>query len=174
MHHINRHTGITIAIVKQPRDWQRLTLTHQYHVPVRYCASIIQSSWIAWYMPGWYSSQPHCIRYVSSITDLSIMPRYAYLPDEPHHPRAQHLYGVLTLDTLYELHVPLVSQHWRRIGIHHTSWGALTRAYDLGALTRITKRMRTHVLSAGETFELFDLCMPITQTPDRTTTEHEL
>lgn len=164
MHHIDNHTGITVAIVKREQDWQRIIHSQQYHIPERYSASVIQSSWVAWYMPGWYSNQPHCVRYVSHISNLQIMCRRDYIPDEPHHPHAHHLYAILTFDALYELRSPLTSQHWRRIGIYATTWGALTRAYDLSALTQVTRRMRTHPSLTHDSYELFDLCIPMTAT----------
>lgn len=163
MHRIDNHTGITIAIVKRPQDWHRMTQTKQYHVPVRHSTSIIQSSWLAWYMPGWYSTQPHSICYVSQMTDLSIMPRHTYLPDEPHHPHAQHLYAILTFDALHELRIPITSRYWRRISIHHITWGVLTRTYDLGALTQVMRRMQTHAPGSSDTYDLSDLCVPITE-----------
>lgn len=167
MHYISNHTGITITIVKCAQDWQRLIHTHQYHVPIQYRPRLIQSSWVALYMPGWYSHNPHSVCYVAHMSNLHIMRRLEYLPDQPHHPHAHHLYAIITCDALYELRIPIVSKRWRRVGIHHTTWGALMRSYDLGALSLITQRMHAHATSNHDSYDLFDLCTPITQTQIR-------
>jgi hypothetical protein len=157
---ISTHTHISIALVKRPQDWQRIEHTRRYHLPIRHVAHILQSPWIALYLPGWHTTHPHCIRHVASISALTIMPRHAYLSDEPLHPRAHQLYAILTLDALYELQVPIVSKRWRRISIHHTTWGALTRTYDLGNLKRIEQRMRSISPSLHDTNEFHDLYEP--------------
>ena len=142
MEPITPDTGITIAIVKRAIDWQRITTTHQYHIPVQYMARIIHNQWVAFYFPRWHSHQAHSIQYVGTIASCTIMPRCTYI-DEPHHPHAHRDYVVVTFDTIYRLAVPIYSNRWRRISVHHTTWGILVRAYDLGALRHVACHMRT-------------------------------
>jgi len=142
MEPITSDTGIAIAIVKRAQDWQRITTTQQYHIPVQHMARIIQQQWIAFYFPRWHPDQAHSIQYVGTIASCTIAPRYKYI-DEPSHPHAHRNYMVVTFQTIYRLDVPIYSKRWRRIGVHHTTWGVLARAYDLGTLRHIARHMRT-------------------------------
>jgi hypothetical protein len=155
VHQITTTTNITIAIVKHPHDWQRIISARQYHMPVRHIARVMQSPWIAFYLPGWHATQPHRIRHVARITAMTIAPRRTYLPEEPTHPCADQLYAILAFDAIYTLRAPIYSTRWRRISIHHTTWGVLTRTYDLGALHQVARQLqnRTH----SDDVDLFDL-----------------
>lgn len=159
MHQLHNQTGITIALVKRPQDWRRIEQAQQYHLPIRHIVRIIQSPWIALYMPRWNTTHPYSIRHIAHMTSLTIMPRYAYLPDEPNHPRASDLYAILTFDAIYALRVPITSAYWRRVSIHHTTWGVLTRTYDLGALAQIQRHLRTTTFTHDDA-ELFDIFTP--------------
>jgi hypothetical protein len=154
---ITQYTGVTIAIVKRPQDWQRITHMQQYHLPIRYIPHIMQSPWIAWYMPRWHTIQPHSIHYVAHMKAMTITPRQAYLPHEAAHPRANNLYAVLTFDAIYTLRAPIISIRWRRIGIHYTTWGALVRTNDLGALSQVHQRMHAYAPGIIDSDELCDL-----------------
>jgi hypothetical protein len=158
MHQITTTTGITIAIVKRPQDWQRILHSKQYHLPVRHVTGVMQSPWVAFYFPRWHTMQAHSICHIGSITAMTITPRRTYLPDEHANPRADQLYAVLTFEAIYQLRVPIRSAHWRRVSIHHTTWGAFTRTYDLGALYRVTQQM--HDYRHIDDFDLFDMCEP--------------
>jgi hypothetical protein len=158
MQQITNRTGVTIALIKRPQDWQRLLHTHQYHLPVRHVTRIMQSPWVAFYMPSWHTTHPYCIRHVGHMTAMRITPRHTYLPDESTNLRADDLYAILTFDVMYTLRIPIFSAHWRRISIHHTTWGVLTRSYDLGALTHITRQLHSH--TSADDAELFDLFEP--------------
>ncbi len=135
-------TPVTVAIVKSPQDWQRITHGKHYHVPLQQCSRIAQSSWIAFYMPHWYTSHPYSIHLVASIQSVAVMQRLHYLPDESTHPHASQLYVVCTLGTMYRLRIPVVSQRWRRISLHQTTFGVLARAYDLGNISHIQRAVR--------------------------------
>lgn len=91
---------------------------------------------------------------------MTIAPRRVYLPDESANPRADQLYGILTFGAIHTLRVPIMSARWRRIGIHHTTWGTLTRTYDLGALTRVTRQLRGHATAGADDTDCFDLLAP--------------
>jgi hypothetical protein len=160
VHQLTTTSGITIAIVKRQPDWQHLIQTRQYHIPVRYVTRIIHSPWVAFYIPGWHTTHPHCIRHVASMSAMTIAPRCAYLPEEHTHPRAHQLYAILTFDVIYTLRMPISSAHWRRISVHNTTWGALTRTYDLGSLNRITQQTKKHTTTDVDNTELFDVFEP--------------
>lgn len=160
MQQMNATTGITIGIVKRPQDWQRICHTKQYHMPVRHIPRVMQSPWLAFYMPRWHTTHPYCIRHIASITAMTIAPRRTYLPDESTNPRADQLYAILTFDAIHTLRLPVSSTRWRRISIHHTTWGALMRTYDLGALMRVTRQMQQLSLSSMDDTELFNLFEP--------------
>jgi len=91
---------------------------------------------------------------------MTIAPRCAYLPEEHTHPRAHQLYAILTFDVIYTLRMPISSAHWRRISVHNTTWGALTRTYDLGSLNRITQQTKKHTTTDVDNTELFDVFEP--------------
>jgi len=132
-------TATAVAILKRSSDAQRLLADHTYHLPVHQLPRIAGCSLMAWYLPGWHAT-PHRIAYWGLITQITLMSRQQYLPTQAHHPRAQHAYAIVHCREVVPLIPELISQHWRRITVHTTTWGALLRANDLSQLGQIISR----------------------------------
>lgn len=139
-------TATMVAILKRPSDAHRLLTEHTYHVPSHLLTRVTGCSLMAWYLPGWHPT-PHRLAYWAVISHVTLMSRLQYLPTQAHHPRAHHPYAIVHCSTVSPLVPALMSQRWRRVAVHTTTWGVLMRASDLGQLRQST---RGHISSSPD------------------------
>jgi hypothetical protein len=130
-----------LALLKRPRDEQRLVDSLTYHIPLAQAKHFHGTQEIAFYVGNWHPLSPHCVRYRATIVDAVICARAVYIVDEPTHPRAAEQYMVLTVCDLTTLDPLIPSQRWRRITLHRINTEVLHRTPELGQIQRIARRM---------------------------------
>ena len=130
-----------LALLKRPRDEQRLLAGMTYHIPLEQAKHFHGTTQIALYVGSWHPQSPFCVRYRATIVDAIICTRAAYILDEPMHPRATERYLVLRVSNLITLDPVIPSERWRRISVHRINDDALARTPELGQIQRTSRRM---------------------------------
>ena len=138
---MNQHPTTLLALLKRPRDEQRLLDAMTYHLPLAQATHVHGTTEVAFYVGGWHPQSPYCVRYCATIVGAVISTRATYIVDEPDHPRATDRYMVLTVCALTTLDPPIVSERWRRISLHRIDAEALQRTPELGQIQRTARRM---------------------------------
>lgn len=141
MSDIHDNQLVIIGIVRNAASWARVQQHQQYYVPIRLLSRVIDTRYIAFYMPAWHPHHAHHITHIAEVHEFNIQPRTNIWPEHATHPRATHLYVVFTLSPVVPLDMPIPSPHWRRVSVHRTTMAALTRMPYLGwsAPTRHTE-----------------------------------
>jgi hypothetical protein len=138
---MRQHPTTLLALLKRPRDEQRLLDAMTYHLPLGQASYVHGTTEIAFYVGGWHPQSPCCVRYHATIVDAVITTRAAYIVDEPNHPRATDRYLVLTVSDLTTCDPLIASERWRRISLHRINTEALHRTPELGQIQRTARRM---------------------------------
>lgn len=125
---------VLVAVVPDPRDWERLRAEGWYRIPLSRAPQRIGAQYLAFYHTARFTDLRWTITYYAPIIRYRLLPRRELLPDEPDHPRADALYYKVELGPLEALPHPIVSEKLRRVTFIMTTLSRLLRAREINDL----------------------------------------
>jgi hypothetical protein len=131
---MNPEDRILVAIMNLPRDLALARDQGWYRLPQRRAPKGIHAEYLAFYFGRAFGEQKWAIHYYARKLGHELLRRRNLLPDEPDHPRADHLYYKVQLGPLLQLERPIVSLRWRRISFIHTTWDRFADASEINDL----------------------------------------
>ncbi|MDQ7030246.1 MAG: hypothetical protein Q9O62_10960 [Ardenticatenia bacterium] len=138
---------VLIAYVPRPRDLDLARQQHWYRVPAdRAPRALEDARALAFYQGGRFGEERWRVAWWAPVVDRQHLPRRELLPQEPDHPRADHLYVRVDLGPLTPLPHPLVARRGRRLLFKPTTWGELLGAATLDDLFAARHAARAHPL----------------------------
>jgi len=105
-----------------------------YRIPYDRGPSQVGADFLAFYQTKSFEEERWMVKYYAPIKRYRIASRRALLPDEPGHPRADHLYYKLEIGSLQILPRPIPSRRLRRITFIATTLQRLLHAQEINDL----------------------------------------
>ena len=102
-----------VAILKFKWDLAIAQQELWYRIPVRTAPVMVRDGsirYLALYQPRAFGSKAFQVEWCAKVADVSAVKRIELLPDEPHHPQANHDYYKIALKKLRELPQPIISR----------------------------------------------------------------
>jgi hypothetical protein len=132
---MNPEDRVLVAVMNNQRDFEQARDAGWYRVPVKHApASTRESDFIAFYFTKAFGEERWAIHWYAPVRGHELKRRCDLLPDEPDHPRADHVYYVLQLGPLERLEPPIISLRWRRISFVETTWDRFQMAQEINEL----------------------------------------
>ena len=125
---------VLVAIMPSPRDLAIARDQGWYRIPQQQSPKGIHAEYLAFYFNRAFGSQKWAIHYYAPQLGFELVRRLDLFPDEPRHPRADHLYFKVQLGSLQQLERPIISLRWRRISFIHTTWDRFMDATEINDL----------------------------------------
>ncbi len=125
---------VLIAWIPEPSDFELVRQQHWYRIPLEYAPKGMHAEYIAFYFGHEFGDEKWAIHYYCRRLGHELTTRAALVPDQPAHPRADHLYYKLQLGPLIKLQRPIVSLRWRRLTFVHTTWDRFQEATEINDL----------------------------------------
>lgn len=125
---------VLIAWMPEPADFERVRQQRWYRIPLEYAPKGMHAEYVAFYFGHDFEDQKWAIHYYCQRLGHELTTRAVLFPDQPNHPRADHLYYKLQLGPLMKLGRPIVSLRWRRLTFVHTTWDRFQQATEINDL----------------------------------------
>lgn len=125
---------VLVAVVNNRRDFRIADEEGWYRVPHGRAPSRLGADFLALYQTKAFAEERWAVNYYAPIRRYHIVSRSTLLPDEPDHPRADHLYYKIEIGPLHRLSRPIPSRRLRRITFIPTTLDRLLRAQEINDL----------------------------------------
>ncbi len=126
---------VLVAVMNNRRDFEIARDRHWYRIPVRHAPpSTTEAVVLAFYFTRAFGEESWAVHWYAPVLGHELARRRDMLPDEPDHPRADHLYYQMQLGPLVRLEHPIPSLRWRRITFIETSWDRFVAAREINDL----------------------------------------
>lgn len=126
---------VLVAVMNNRRDFEIARDQHWYRIPVRHAPpGATEATVLAFYFTRAFGEESWAIHWYAPVYGHELVRRRDLLPEEPHHPRADHLYYQMQLGLLIRLEHPIPSLRWRRITFIETSWDRFMAAREINDL----------------------------------------
>jgi hypothetical protein len=125
---------VLVAYVPEPEDFARARAEGWYRIPLQYAPKGLYAEYIAFYFGQKFGDQKWSVHYYARNLGHELTTRRALLPDQPSHPRADHIYYKVQLGPLEQRRAPIVSLRWRRVTFIHTTWDRFQDASEINDL----------------------------------------
>ncbi len=125
---------VLVVVVNNQRDWQIVLTERWYRIPLQRAPRQVAAAYLAFYQTAAFPEARWAIRSYAPVESYRLMTRRQLLPDEPDHPRADHLYYRVALGPLCALPRLIPSRKLRRITFIPTTLQRLLAARDVSEL----------------------------------------
>lgn len=125
---------VLVAYVPEPRDFDHVEKERWYRIPLQYAPKGLYAEYIAFYFGSDFGDQKWAIHYYARNMGHELTTRRVIVPDQPDHPRADHIYYKVQLGPLMRREQPIVSLRWRRVTFIHTTWDRFRDAAEISDL----------------------------------------
>ncbi len=126
---------VLVAVMNKRHDFERARDEGWYRIPVKHAPKSTQEADIvAFYFTKAFGDERWAIHWYASVRGHELKRRRDLVPEEAHHPRADHAYYVMQLGPLERLEPPIISLRWRRIAFIETTWDRFQMAQEINEL----------------------------------------
>lgn len=125
---------VLVAYMPDPADFAIVQSEGWYRIPQQFAPKGLYAEYVAFYFGRKFGDEKWAIHYYAERLGHELLSRRELLPDEPEHPRADHLYYKVQLGRLRQLSRPIISLRWRRVTFVHTTWDRFQDAVELNDL----------------------------------------
>jgi hypothetical protein len=132
--HPEEEEVVLIGVINRKRDLERAINEHWYRVPRAKMEHYLEPAYIAFYLSRAFKERNGGIYYYAKIKGHELVRRRDLLPEQPDHPRADHVYYRLALGPVEEKSPPILNPSGRPISFIYTSWARFESARTIGDL----------------------------------------
>lgn len=126
---------VLVAVVNDPADLRRAQGEGWYRIPLARAPTRLGADFLAFYQTAAFPPEERwAVRWAAAVRGYRLTTRRELIPDEPHHPRADHRYYRVDLGPLWPLPRPIPSRRLRRITFIRTNAGRLLAAEEINDL----------------------------------------
>jgi hypothetical protein len=119
----------------KPADLVRAREQGWYRLPLAHMPGRVAADYLAFYQTGAFPpGERWLVRWFAPVRGYYLATRRELIPEEPDHPRADHLYYRITLGELEPLPQPIPSSRLRRITFIPTTLARLLTATEINQL----------------------------------------
>lgn len=125
---------VLVVVVNRQRDLQCLRRDRWYRIPVERAPRSIECEYLAFFLSRSLGSTYGCIPLYARVCGVELVYRHWLLPHESDHPRANHLYYRVAVDTLCDKSPPVINPRRRTVAFIATRWHAFENAQQIDDL----------------------------------------
>lgn len=123
-----------VAVMTNGRDWGILHEQGWYRIPKKRAPREWPPRWLAFYQTRKFGQDKYAVNYYAQVREIRTATRIELLPGQANHPRRNHEYHQVFVDSLVRLPRPIPSLRWRRITFIPTTWERLMGATEINEL----------------------------------------
>jgi len=126
---------VLVAVMNNRRDFEQTRDWGWYRIPLKHAPkTTTETDYLAFYFTKAFGDERWAIHWYAPVRGHEMVRRQDLLPNEPDHPRANHIYYKLQLGPLERLDPPIISLRWRRITFVETTWDRFQVAREINGL----------------------------------------